>query len=143
MTDGPRGIGERTKRLRQQRGLSLTALARRAGISKAYLSQLENDAAKKPSVDIVMQLAKALDVSVTELMGIDDRNGLDPASLPPGLRIFWAEHPELRLEDIRVLASLHYRGARPQTATDYWLLYHTLRLTVTRHLGRGGGDRRV
>ena len=125
-------IGRNVRRLREQRGISLSALARRAGISKAYLSQLENDPAKKPSAEIVYHLARAMEVSMTELMGLEGETAAaaDPDALPLGLRIFWQEHPEVPLEDIRLLAAIG-RRAPGLTPTDFWLVYETIRL-VTR-----------
>src|SRR5690606_38322809 len=111
-------IGPNIRRLRKQRSLSLTALAKRAGVSKAYLSQLENDPKKRPSVEIVIHLSKALGVPLTQVIGIDEsfdsedsqrglqqeapldtqpriveENLVDPDELPAGLRILWAECP--------------------------------------------------
>ncbi|ADU51366.1 transcriptional regulator, XRE family [Thermaerobacter marianensis DSM 12885] len=62
-------VGKRIRDLRRQRGISLRDLARRSGVSKAYLSQLENDPARKPSVDVILRIATALGVSLTELLG--------------------------------------------------------------------------
>ena len=51
---------------REHRGLSARALARRAGISAAYLSQIET--AKKPgSFDAMAKLARALGVDMEDL----------------------------------------------------------------------------
>jgi DNA-binding Xre family transcriptional regulator len=51
---------------RQHRGMSARALAARAGISAAYLSQIETG--KKPgSFDAMAKLARALDVDMEDL----------------------------------------------------------------------------
>jgi DNA-binding Xre family transcriptional regulator len=51
---------------REHRGLSARALATRAGISAAYLSQIETG--KKPgSFDAMARLARALDVAMEDL----------------------------------------------------------------------------
>lgn len=129
----PFAVGPRVRVLREARRLSLSDLAQRAGISKAYLSQLENDPGKKPSAEIVWRLARALDVPITRLLGVEDGPSLDPEALPPGLRLFWAEHPEVDEDAIRMLAGIHVRGRRPFTATDYWLIYETIRAAARRH----------
>ncbi|HEX6987925.1 MAG TPA: helix-turn-helix transcriptional regulator [Bacillota bacterium] len=127
-------IGSNVRRLREERGISLSALARKAGVSKAYLSQMENDPAKRPSVEIVHQLAQALHVRLTELIGLEE-----PGDLPPGLRIFWNEHPELPLEEVRMLAAVaQCTGTTALSATDYWLLHETIRLIRRRRAGRRG-----
>ncbi len=61
-------LGPLLKRTRQVRALSATDVARKAGISAAYLSKLENDAVKKPSPPVLHQLSEALAVPYAELM---------------------------------------------------------------------------
>jgi transcriptional regulator with XRE-family HTH domain len=50
-------------------GLTQNALARRAGVSQAYLSQVEAGRRVRVSATILLQLADALGVTVTDLMG--------------------------------------------------------------------------
>jgi transcriptional regulator with XRE-family HTH domain len=52
-------VGPRLRRLRERRGLTLTTLAGRTGISKSTLSHLEN-AERKPSLELLLPLAEAL-----------------------------------------------------------------------------------
>lgn len=59
----PLGIGRRVRDLRQSRHLSLTELARHAGLSQGYLSQVERDRAT-PSTTALSKLSEALDVPV-------------------------------------------------------------------------------
>jgi HTH-type transcriptional regulator, competence development regulator len=61
-------IGPLLKRTRLVRALSATDVARKAGISAAYLSKLENDAVKRPSPPVLHQLSEALAVPYAELM---------------------------------------------------------------------------
>jgi len=60
-------IGERIRRLRQQRGFSLNELARRTGFAKSYLSQIEN-LKREPSISALSQIAHVLDVDVLFLL---------------------------------------------------------------------------
>ena len=129
----PFAVGPRVRALREAYRMSLSELAQRAGISKAYLSQLENDPRKKPSAEVVWKLAQALEVPMTRLLGVEDHPSLQQDALPPGLRLFWAEHPEVSEEEIRMLAGIHVRGRRPFTAVDYWLIYETIRAAARRH----------
>lgn len=73
----PVEVGKRIRAVRQQRGMSLRDLAHKSGVSKAYLSQLENDPGRRPSVDVVVRIAEALGVSVLELL---DRGGAEEAA---------------------------------------------------------------
>lgn len=57
------------KTLREGKGLTQDALAKRAKLTKPYISQLENGVRKSPSLPALQRLAKALGVPVTELLG--------------------------------------------------------------------------
>jgi transcriptional regulator with XRE-family HTH domain len=61
-------VGATLRRARKLRALSAVEAARAAGISAAYLSKLENDAVKKPSPPVLLQLSEALGVPYAELM---------------------------------------------------------------------------
>lgn len=60
-------IAATLKRERERAGLSLTELARRAGIAKSTLSQLESGAGN-PSVETLWALGVALDVPLSRLV---------------------------------------------------------------------------
>lgn len=53
---------------RQHRGLTLDALAKRTGVSKGYLSQVENGR-KSGTLDLFRRLATVLDVALDDLAG--------------------------------------------------------------------------
>ena len=61
-------IGERIKHYRKAKDLSLNKLGDISGVSKAYLSNLENNKSDSPSVEIVQKIAKALEISVLDLL---------------------------------------------------------------------------
>ena len=61
-------IGSVLRQARAVRELSAVDAARAAGISAAYLSKLENDAVKKPSPPVLLQLSEALGVPYADLM---------------------------------------------------------------------------
>ncbi len=56
------------KRLRERRGVTLTALAAKTGISKSTLSRLESGQ-RKPSLELLLPLAEAHQVPLDELVG--------------------------------------------------------------------------
>jgi len=75
-------IGEYIKQQREQAKISMRQLAQNAGVSNPYLSQIERGL-RKPSADILQQLARALHVSAETLYvraGI-----LDPRDGEPNL----------------------------------------------------------
>ena len=61
-------VGPRLRRLRERRGLTLTALAARTGISKSTLSRLESGQ-RKPSLELLLPLATAHHLPLDELVG--------------------------------------------------------------------------
>ncbi|MBM4794220.1 helix-turn-helix transcriptional regulator [Streptomyces sioyaensis] len=73
-------LGEFLREQRRTAQLSLRQLADAAGVSNPYLSQIERGL-RKPSAEILQQLAKALRISAETLYvqaGIlDERHGLD------------------------------------------------------------------
>lgn len=56
-------IGVKIKYLRIQQGYSITQLAKKAQISKSYLSYLEKNPETNPSLHIISKIAAALDTS--------------------------------------------------------------------------------
>ena len=75
-------LGEFIKAQRERANLSLRRLAESAGISNPYLSQIERGI-RKPSAEILMNLARALEISSNTLYTragwIDDE--MPPASV--------------------------------------------------------------
>jgi transcriptional regulator with XRE-family HTH domain len=61
-------VGPRLKRLRSQRGVTLTALADVTGISKSTLSRLETGQ-RRPSLELLLPLAQAYRVALDDLVG--------------------------------------------------------------------------
>ena len=61
-------VGPRLRRLRERRGVTLTALAARTGISKSTLSRLESGQ-RKPSLELLLPLAEAHHLPLDELVG--------------------------------------------------------------------------
>ena len=63
---GSAAIGEFIREQREQAQVSLRQLARLAGVSNPYLSQVERGL-RKPSADILQQIAKGLAISAEQL----------------------------------------------------------------------------
>jgi transcriptional regulator with XRE-family HTH domain len=61
-------LGARLRHIRQEKGLTVEALAAAAGLNKGFLSRLERGA-KQPSVDTVLRLSTALAVPIGQLFG--------------------------------------------------------------------------
>jgi len=61
-------VGPRLKRLRVQRGATLTSVAAATGISKSTLSRLETGQ-RRPSLELLLPLAQAYRVPLDDLVG--------------------------------------------------------------------------
>ncbi|MGI5491273.1 helix-turn-helix domain-containing protein [Microtetraspora malaysiensis] len=61
-------VGPRLRRIRTQRGVTLTALAEATGISKSTLSRLESGQ-RRPSLELLLPIAQAHQVPLDELVG--------------------------------------------------------------------------
>ncbi len=61
-------IGDNIKKFRKKKGLTQDGLARKADIPYTTLTKFESNVVKKPSVQTVAKIAKALDVSNEELI---------------------------------------------------------------------------
>lgn len=61
-------VGQRIKRYRKDRDMSLSQLAVAAKVSKSYLSELEsgNGTTQRPSADLLYRIGKALGVAMSD-----------------------------------------------------------------------------
>ncbi len=69
-------IGAKVKRLRKEKGLSLSELAERADIAKSYLSNLERDIQTNPSINVLEKIATVLNVPVEHILGVNKEEPL-------------------------------------------------------------------
>ena len=63
-----KGIGKNTKKLRNKLGLSQEEFAQKSGVKYTTLTKIESSVIKKPSVMVMAQIAKALGVSIEDLI---------------------------------------------------------------------------
>lgn len=61
-------IGENVKKYRGKLGLSQEDFAKKSGVKYTTLTKIESNVIKKPSVLIIAKLAKALGVSIEDLI---------------------------------------------------------------------------
>ncbi len=94
--DHPNGevqtLGSLLKAKREAGGLSVTQLAARLGVSRPYLSRLERGEYAHPSVRVLTQLAKCLDVRSEDLYALGGY--LLPSDLPSFSSYLSAKHPD-------------------------------------------------
>ncbi len=105
-------IGEYIREQREQAGKSMRQLAQAAGVSNPYLSQIERGL-RKPSADILQQIAKGLRISAEALYvqaGI-----LEDRPADSGVRSALLADPELSERQKQVLIEI-YESFRKENA---------------------------
>ncbi|NJP37682.1 helix-turn-helix domain-containing protein [Alkalicoccus luteus] len=66
-------IGDLIRHERKRKGWTLSQLSRRTGVSKSYLSYLERNQKKNPSITIVKRLFVVLDIPLDKIMDKDEQ----------------------------------------------------------------------
>ena len=89
-------VGPNVRRLRQERGLTLSQVAERSGLNVGYLSQIENDKAS-PSLESLAAMASAMDVPITWFL-IDETTA--PRVVRAAVRRSWAAPGGGRVEEV-------------------------------------------
>ncbi|MBK5218923.1 MAG: helix-turn-helix transcriptional regulator [Thermoleophilia bacterium] len=121
-------IGSRIKEYREERGMSASDLATKAGVSKSYLSELESakEGVKKPSAELLYSIGKALGVAMSDLLGRPIITA--PRSKPPASLLKFAEdNPKVPKGDIEMLTQIQFRGDPPKTAERWEFIYQAIR----------------
>src|SRR5438105_15618835 len=108
-------IGEYIREQREQARISLRQLAQQAGVSNPYLSQVERGL-RKPSADILQQIAKGLRISAERLYvqaGI-----LEDRPADSGVRSALLTDPELNGRQKQVLLGIDVAVRREHASGD-------------------------
>ena len=61
-------IGERVKKYRQEKRMSMTELAEKAGVAKSYLSSIERNLQQNPSIQFLEKVSAALGIPLDALL---------------------------------------------------------------------------
>jgi len=124
---------------RELAGLTLDQLAEKAEISKTYLWELEHDAKsqKKPSADVLLRIAQALSITIADLLSLPsvrvDETNIDlSASLIEFRKLMEQLGEPLTENDLRDLATMHFRGGQPKSKEDWHDLYRLLKRATGR-----------
>jgi transcriptional regulator with XRE-family HTH domain len=118
----PLELGQRVLSRRRELGLSQTALAKKASMSRNYVSLIERGEARNVSTGILSRLARVLGIAPAELMGGSEA---DAVLIPPSLREFGVEE-QLDYDVVDRLARLPRRGQEPSTAEGWRELYEAV-----------------
>lgn len=132
-------VGSRIKRYRQEKQVSISRLARESGVSKGYLWSLENPPedgqGQRPSGKTLYAIAKALGVTMSDLLGeklILERDTTIDATLQE-----FADQEGLSQADVTMLASIQWRGDKPKSVQRWRYIYQAI--VTSRSLDRDIG----
>ena len=120
------GIGDRLKEYRKGLGMSQADLARKSGVSAPYVSELESGLGKRPSGEILLRLANALEVTIADLLGQVIRPGDGDPPVPDSSLLEFAKERRLPRSDVEMLASIRFRGDPPRTSRRWAMIYDTI-----------------
>ena len=127
-------LSQKIRQLREEKEWSLNKLAEMAGVSKAYLSQLENNVSKQPSAEVLLKIASALGTTIADLLDKPVRvQAKDFGEMPDGLRKLIDDQGEtldIREEDVKMLMRIRYRGNQPETPEDWEHILRTIRIVM-------------
>jgi len=127
--------------------MTLRDVANEAGVSIAYLSDLERAVLANPTLDKLRAITDALRVSIDDLLGAVAAEATADTKLAAPLREFlemetfrvevdaearrWRRDPkELRDEWIRLLEGIQVGGRRPSSPSDYLFIFESIRRGV-------------
>lgn len=111
-------LGTRIREARAERGWSLAEVARRTGLSRAYINALERGKGRRPGAETIRSLEDVLGRLTTAKPG-------ELSDLPAGLQELAAER-NLPASEVRVLASLQIRGRQPESLERWRFIYDAL-----------------
>jgi transcriptional regulator with XRE-family HTH domain len=129
MTDGNTGLSRRVKALREKLGLSQDTLARKVGVSRSALSQIETGE-RRVTADELVKLSEALNTPVGVLLGIESEpevclaRDAKPAAAALPMRINVPQKNLAKFKEV-LLYVLGRVGSRPNIGETvlYKLLY--------------------
>lgn len=124
-------IGKNIKEYRLKKGWTLAKLSSASGVSKPYLSQIENTPDKQISAEKLYQIAQALEVTMGQLMG-KEVVLKQHAEVPSSLLAF-AEKNGLQEEQIQMLANIKYRGQQPSSEKEWETIYLAIKSSIQRN----------
>jgi transcriptional regulator with XRE-family HTH domain len=118
-------VAPRLRSIRDQRGITLTELAERTGISKSTLSRLENGQ-RRPSLELLLPLAQAYRVPLDELVGApevgDPRIRLKPRCVNGRTVLPLTRHPGA-VQAWKIVIPTSQSKPQPRTHDGYEWLY--------------------
>jgi transcriptional regulator with XRE-family HTH domain len=123
--DQATNLGERVRKRRRALGLTAKSLAKAAGVSTSYISQVERGHQKDPSLPALRRLADALSMDMHALLGAPVPPAEQPEVVPTLRQI--ADELHLAPEMVQMLAGINIDGQQPGTREDWLFLFLAVR----------------
>jgi transcriptional regulator with XRE-family HTH domain len=118
-------VGPRLRKVREQRGITLTDVAHRTGISKSTLSRLENGQ-RRPSLELLLPLAQVYGVPLDDLVGApevgDPRIRLKPRRVHGRTVLPLTQHPG-GVQAWKIIIPANQSEPAPRSHDGYEWLY--------------------
>jgi len=114
--------------MRTEQHLTLTQLAQRSGVSKSYLSTIENGTGSRPGAAVLHKIGIALGLTLADILGRTIRPTTTnevPASL-----IEFANDAGLPESDVLMLAGIKFRGEAPRTTERWQFIYNAIAMSA-------------
>jgi transcriptional regulator with XRE-family HTH domain len=130
-------LGHKVRFNRHGKGWTMAQLAEKSGVSKAYISDLENGNAGTPNIQYVYAIAVALGVTLDQLLEDAKPSGgpksrKEIADLPPGLAEL-QKKAGLSDAEVENLAQINFRGSRPKDAEGWQFLLEAIKMLGQRN----------
>jgi len=119
-TDAKDDFGPRLRQRRKAGGMAAKDLARLAGVSPSYISQLEHGRQDHPSLEVLNALASGLGVTLSELLG--DASPAEGVRYAPPALVALAAELKLDGEVVTMLSGINLDGRRPATREGWRLV---------------------
>ncbi len=138
-------FGQHLRQARLDRNMTLNDLSSKSETSVTYLSDLERGTLSNPTLDTLRRVAKALDVSLNELLELEPDSGVrsypsaleEFRTLPQFVRAVEEQAGRMRMSPdeladawLRMLSSIKLQGKRPKSAMDYYFLFDAISRTL-------------
>lgn len=127
-------VGQRIRKLREEKKITLDQMSERTGISKGFLSDAETNNRNLSSQNM-LKIANVLNASLEYLMrGAEDAKAPEPLTIPPELtdaahelNLSFADTEQLLKVHRSLVARRSNEGVPSRTVADWKELYEVLR----------------
>jgi len=127
--------GDRIRLVREKRRLTQDQLAEKAGVSKSFLSEVENDK-RNAGAETLLKIANALGASIDFLLrgAVHETGGSEPVTIPPELSraaqdlgLSYSQTLEVLDAHSSIVARRTAKSVKDFTVDDWKQLYAAIR----------------